>query len=116
MLWRRRANTMPPSPITPSRCGAIRVTSGHATTAGCRRVRRSPQALAHLSEAIRLDATNAAYREQRGLVHLEMGEFPGAIADLNEGIRLDANRAPAFFHRAQAHLQAGAVEKALSDL
>jgi tetratricopeptide (TPR) repeat protein len=61
------------------------------------------QDVADYSEAITLDAKNAATFNNRGAAFAEMGEYDRAIADLNEAIRLTPTAAAAFYNRGLAY-------------
>ncbi len=73
------------------------------------------QALADLSEGIRLDPKPAFRFHERGEAYLRKGDHMRAIADLTEAIRIDPTRAFRFHSRANAFLAGGDLERALAD-
>jgi S1-C subfamily serine protease len=72
-------------------------------------------AIADLSEAIRLDANNAAAYRERGDTFLELREYDRAIADYSEAIRLNPEDALAYAGRSQAHAKKGKMDEAKAD-
>jgi tetratricopeptide (TPR) repeat protein len=73
------------------------------------------QAIAELSESIRLDPTIAWAFNDRGAAWLRKGEFAEAIADLSEGIRLDPSLAWPLHDRGACRLHLGQYEAAIAD-
>ena len=73
------------------------------------------QALADLSEGIRLDPKPAFRFHERGEVYLRKGDHHRAVADLTEAIRIDPTRAFRYHSRANAFQAGGDPERALAD-
>jgi hypothetical protein len=77
---------------------------------------RYQEALAELSEAIRLAPTGATSYNARGFVYYLQGNYPSAIEDLSTAIRLNPNYANAFQIRGLAKKAAGDVAGGQADL
>jgi tetratricopeptide (TPR) repeat protein len=75
------------------------------------------EAIAHLSETIRLDSTNAQAYYFRGLAHgLKVQDKKEELSDFNEAIRLNPNYAEAYRQRGWSHLMHSQTDKSLKDL
>jgi Mlc titration factor MtfA (ptsG expression regulator)/Tfp pilus assembly protein PilF len=77
---------------------------------------RLDEALADLTQAIRLCPELGVAHADRGAIHAERGERAQALADLDEAIRLDPRDDGAWLERALVHADAGDLERALKDL
>ena len=75
-----------------------------------------PAALADLSEAIRLDSSNADYFNNRGNVYSLQGDYDKAIDDLNQAVRLAPDSFKSYENRAEAYLRKGITGLARDDL
>jgi hypothetical protein len=75
------------------------------------------QAIADITEAIRIDPTPRAFRfHSRALAYQGVGDLTRAIADFDEAIRLDPEaRSFRFYARANALRDAGQYDRALAD-
>jgi tetratricopeptide (TPR) repeat protein/predicted aspartyl protease len=73
-------------------------------------------ALADLDRACELAPSNADYRYQRGLVHLELKQPEPALADFDEALTLAPEHVPARLARASLRQTAGATDQAMEDL
>ena len=71
-------------------------------------------AIAHCSEAIRLNPAAAAYRH-RARLHGNKGEYDRAITDCTEAIRLDSANVDVYLIRAEAYFSRCEYDKALAD-
>ncbi len=72
-------------------------------------------AIADLSEAIRLDGSNADYFSNRGNAYCVKGDYDKAIDDLNQAIRLAPDLFESYENRAQAYLKKGLPGPARDD-
>ncbi|MGA2259776.1 MAG: tetratricopeptide repeat protein, partial [Thermoguttaceae bacterium] len=73
------------------------------------------QAIACLSEVIRLDPKNAMAYNNRGVAYSFQGDDDKALADLSEAIRLDPKCASAYGSRAGLYSARGDYDRALAD-
>jgi Flp pilus assembly protein TadD len=74
------------------------------------------EAIAQLSEAIRLDPKASRAYNARGYAHMRLKHFPEAIADFDNAIRLDPNYANAYLNRSSARRVLGDMAGANADL
>jgi tetratricopeptide (TPR) repeat protein len=74
------------------------------------------RAIAHCSEAIRLDPTLAEAYVNRAAAHVNKGEPDPAVADCDEALRLNPGLALAYLNRGGAYLGKGETDRALVDL
>ena len=72
-------------------------------------------ALAHFSEAIRLDPKCAVAYNNRGVIYKDQGKFNKAIADFDAALHLEPTYADAFFNRAVAYVKQGDLDQAIAD-
>jgi Mlc titration factor MtfA (ptsG expression regulator) len=77
---------------------------------------RLDEALADLTEALRLYPDYAVARADRGAIHAERGDFDLALADLDEAIRLDPRDDGAWLERGRVYRDKGDLHRALRDL
>lgn len=68
-----------------------------------------------LSEAIRLDPSDAAAFNNRGIVHTDKGNLEDALKDFNEAVRLQPDDANSHFNRAEAWEKKGDFIAAIAD-
>jgi S1-C subfamily serine protease len=73
------------------------------------------QAIADITQGIRLDPQRAYRWQERGEIYLRQGKYQQAIADLTEAIRIDPTRAFRFHHRGKAHQDSGDLARAILD-
>ena len=73
-------------------------------------------ALADLSEAIRLDSSNANYFSNRGNVYSVQGDYDKAIDDLNQAVRLAPDSSKSYENRAEVYRKKGLPGPARDDL
>ena len=74
------------------------------------------QAVADISQGIRLDPQRAYRWQERGEIYTRQGKYPQAIADITEAIRLDPTpRAFRFHSRAEAYRGLGDLTRAIAD-
>lgn len=73
------------------------------------------QAIADLSEAIKLKPDNSAAFILRGNSYDAKGDLDRALSDYNEAIRLDPGDATGYFNRAEVHFAKGEKDKAVAD-
>ena len=73
-------------------------------------------AVAHFSEAIRLDPNAAATYLARGLLLRRLGQTGASLADAEQALRLDPQLIYAYYLRAAARLRQGQNEEAIADL
>jgi tetratricopeptide (TPR) repeat protein len=78
--------------------------------------RQLDKAIAHASEAIRLQPGNAKAYLYRGLLYAKKQEFDKAVADCNQVIRLNPGGAAGYYHRGLVQMEAKEHDKALADL
>jgi len=65
------------------------------------------EALQTLTEAIRLDPTDADFYYQRGVAYCRLNDYPHAVTDLKEAIRLEPTDANFYYQRGFAYFQIG---------
>ena len=75
-----------------------------------------PDAIAELTEAIRLKPNLARAYNARGYAYLRARDYQHALADFNDAIRLDANYTNAYKNRAATKKALGDQEGAAADL
>ncbi len=73
------------------------------------------EAIADLTEAIRLDPSNSTFHSNRGRTYNARKEFDRAILDLNETIRLNPANPSPYWHRAISYENKRERDKALAD-
>lgn len=73
-------------------------------------------ALADLDRACELAPSNAGYRYQRGLVHLQLQQRDLALADFNQALAIDPDLVAALLARASLRLAEGNSAEAAADL
>jgi Flp pilus assembly protein TadD len=74
------------------------------------------EAIAELSEAVRLKPEFSRAFNARGYVYLLKRDYPHAAADFDEAIRLDPNYANAYHNRSVARRALGDAAGAAADL
>jgi tetratricopeptide (TPR) repeat protein len=77
--------------------------------------REYDEAIADLTEAIRLDPTYSAYYSNRGRTYNAKKEYDRAILDLNESIRLNPANSLPYWNRAISYENKRERDKALAD-
>src|SRR5262249_45068143 len=78
-------------------------------------LKRYDQAIAGITEAIRLDGKRAASYHERGMAYSGAGRYSEAIADYSRAIELAPN-GDNYSHRGYAQMELGKMEEALADL
>jgi tetratricopeptide (TPR) repeat protein len=73
------------------------------------------EAIAHYTEAIRLDPAYMVAYQSRGNAYHHLGKNEEAIADYTEAIRLDPGHRPAYHGRGNAYCELNEYEKAIAD-
>ena len=73
-------------------------------------------ALQSCNRAIQLDERDDAYRSNRGLVYLRLGQLDAALADYDFAIAADKRRASSYYGRALVRWRQGDKPGALADL
>ena len=72
-------------------------------------------AIADLTQTIRLDSNNKDAYYRRGLTYLEKGDYDRAIADFTQTIRLDSNNEDAYFYRGNSYYHKEDYNRAIAD-
>jgi thiol-disulfide isomerase/thioredoxin len=78
-------------------------------------LKRYDQAIAGMTDAIRLDSKRAASYHERGLAYSGAGRYSDAIADYSRALEL-APSGDNYSHRGYAQMELGKLEEALADL
>jgi len=73
------------------------------------------EAIADLTEGIRLDPASDSFYNDRAVVYDRRGEYDKAIADYTEAIRLNPRGALSYANRAIAYERKGEYDKAIAD-
>jgi tetratricopeptide (TPR) repeat protein len=73
------------------------------------------EAIADLTEAIRLDPTNSTFYSNRGRTHNARKEYDWAILDLDQSIRLNPANPLPYWNRAISYENKGDLDRALAD-
>src|SRR5262249_48117470 len=68
-----------------------------------------------LSESLRLDPTDAAAYDNRGMAYDGKGDYDRAIVDLGEAIRRAGSYSTAYSNRGKVYEKKGELEKALAE-
>ena len=74
------------------------------------------RAIDDFSQAIRLDAKNAAAFDNRGLAYRMKGDLDRAIADFDQAVRLDPKSSAIFNDRGTTYGMRGDTDRAIQDL
>jgi tetratricopeptide (TPR) repeat protein len=77
--------------------------------------REYAEAIADLTEAIRLDPTSSNYYSNRGRTYNAKKEYDWAILDLNQSIRLNPANSLPYWNRAISYENKGELDSALAD-
>ncbi len=72
-------------------------------------------ALKDLDGAVKLDPRRTDCRLQRGLVHLDMGDYAAAVADCDEALKADSDLAGAYLARARGECELSEFEHSIRD-
>jgi Flp pilus assembly protein TadD len=72
-------------------------------------------AVARLTDLLRLDPKNALAFHSRGAAHARQGDYDHAIADFSEAIRFDSKNPLTYYNRALAYVQQNNHDRAIAD-
>ena len=103
-FWKSVTNSFPESSIAQSSLGGVYMEEGN-----------NPEALAHINNAISLDANNYKAWYNKGVLLMRKGDAAGALSALNNAIRLK-DYSKALFTRALLYQQTGNYNAALPDI
>ena len=103
-FWKSVTNSFPESSVAQSSLGGVYMEEGN-----------NPEALAHINNAISLDANNYKAWYNKGVLLMRKGDAAGALSALNNAIRLK-NYSKALFTRALLYQQTGNYNAALPDI
>jgi tetratricopeptide (TPR) repeat protein len=73
------------------------------------------RAIADLTKAIELDATNEAPHLNRAFAHFQKSAWDLAIADFNKVVEINPRSLPAYYSRGGAYLKKGDGDQAIAD-
>jgi tetratricopeptide (TPR) repeat protein len=74
------------------------------------------KALQFANEAVSLDRLNAYFNNNRGFIHLNLGNLEKAEADINLGIKADPRNPWAYRNKAIFYFKSGSYESALRNI
>lgn len=103
-FWKSVTNSFPESSVAQSSLGGVYMEEGN-----------NPEALAHINNAISLDANNYKAWYNKGVLLMRKGDAAGALSALNNAIRLK-DYSKALFTRALLYQQTGNYNAALPDI
>ncbi len=103
-FWKSVINSFPESSVAQSSLGGVYMEEGN-----------NPEALAHINNAISLDANNYKAWYNKGVLLMRKGDAAGALSALNNAIRLK-DYSKALFTRALLYQQTGNYNAALPDI
>ena len=103
-FWKSVTNSFPESSVAQSSLGGVYMEEGN-----------NPEALAHINNAISLDANNYKAWYNKGVLLMRKGDAAGGLSALNNAIRLK-DYSKALFTRALLYQQTGNYNAALPDI